>query len=105
MPDAAAFERVTARDLPGVIQNFSFRQVFSRKFNYFQTRIVKTMLDKTALTEGYFLTTKVNFKNIYTILKWATYLFCLSEVVHSSKLTLLLKIFLSCVLYLENILK
>ena len=43
----------------------------------------------------------MNFKNIYTILKWATYLFCKSDVVHSSEVTLLLKTFLSCVLYLE----
>jgi len=87
-------------DLPGVIQIFGFRQIVFRKFNYFQTRIAKTVLDKSALPEGYFMTNKVNLKNIYTILKWETYLFCLSEVVHSSKLILLLKIFLSCVLYL-----
>ena len=70
-------------------------------FNYFQKRVVNTALDKTALNEGYFINTKVNFKNIYTILKWATYLFCMSEFVQNSKLTLLLKIFSSCVLYLE----
>jgi hypothetical protein len=87
--------------LTGIVQIFSFRKIVSHKLNYFQTRVVKTALGKTALTEGYFMTTKVNFKDVYTILKWATYLFCLSEFVNSSKLTLLLKIFLSCVLYLE----
>jgi hypothetical protein len=31
-------------------------------FNYFQTRLVKTALGKTALTECYFITTKASFK-------------------------------------------
>ena len=53
-------------------------KIFSYNFTYFKTSVAKTALGKTALTEGSFMTTKVNSENFYAILNWAKYLFCLS---------------------------